>query len=291
MGVRSCEVPVVESTLCPEVGPFTSDIARLGVSKIGALCPVLEMPVARPTSWGGESSSPTWPVEVVSSFARAGRPFLPQAELRLAPTLRQAAGRLPMRPGAQTVMVPECPLPVGVPDLIALVANTEALAARSTAGIRPLLGEQEARMVAACGVVRPRSLPWLASIAGVSEGHARRVLLNLERSGALFRRAEGWVRHPAIRPIGRTYAIEAKVSNWRAGLSQCLRYGTLADASALALGSMSDRNREQVLAAAREHGVGLFVGERWLVRPRISPVRAARRLWVSEHVAAALGIA
>ena len=251
---------------------------------------MLEMSVSLPLAGGGMGRRRNGPIEVASSLTRAGRPFLPVAELGLAPALRIAAGRLPGGSGAQLVMLPECPLPVGVPDLIALVADTEALSARSAAGVTPLLREQEARMVTACGVARPRLLPWLASIAGVSEGHALRVLHNLERRGAIHRRAGGWVRHPALQPLGRTYAIEAKVSNWRAGLSQCLRYGTLADASALALGSLSERSRAEVVSTARQHGIGLFVAERWIVRPRISPVPAARRFWVSEHLAAALGI-
>jgi|SRR5665647_787517 len=272
--------------------PVTPTVARPARYQEGSTLSVLEMSglLASPES-NVSSGTRGEPIEVVSSLTRAGRPFLPRAELELAPALRQAASRIPSARGAQTVMVPECPLPVGVPDLIALVADIQAVGARSAAGVEPLLGEQEARMVAACGVVRPRSLTWLASIAGISEGHARRVLLSLERRGALDRRVEGWVRHPALQPIGRTYAIEAKVSDWRAGISQCLRYSTLADASALALGSLSDRSRAQVVAAAKEHGVGLFVEERWLVRPRVSRLFAARRLWVSEHVAAALGIA
>ncbi len=229
--------------------------------------------------------------EIETSLTRAGRPFLPQAELALAPALRQAAMRLPGRLGSQTITVPECPLPAGVPDLLVLIAKVEDLALRSQASVAPLLAEQEALIAAACGVQRATSLARLAWLTGTSDAYVRRIVVSLERRGALQRTEAGWVRAAALVPMGRTYALEAKVSDWRSGISQCLRYGTFADASGLAIGTLSARSRTAAIVAARENGIGLFHEDKWLVRPRISHHRLARRLWVSEHLAAALALA
>lgn len=86
-----------------------------------------------------------------------------------------------------------------------------------------------------------------------------------------------------MEPVVRSWSFEAKVSDWRAGIWQCLRYATSADATGLVLGDVSSRARAAAVTAAREHGVGVFIGGKWLVRPRRHPLPTPRRLWVSEH--------
>jgi len=227
--------------------------------------------------------------EVRSSVARAGRPFLPDAELELLPALSAAARRLPRSPDSVLLVVAECPLPLGIPDVLAVVADRTRLAARFTSDISPLLAQQDARVAAACGIRRPTSLASLSSVTGVSDRHTRTIVKRLERAGAITRFGSGWLRDPVLVPVGRTYALEAKVSDWRRGLAQCLRYSTLADATALAIGVLPSRAREEALRAAADVNVGVFFNGRWIVRPRISRLAPDRRLWVNEHILSALG--
>jgi hypothetical protein len=92
---------------------------------------------------------------------------------------------------------------------------------------------------------------------------------------------------PELQPVGRLYALEAKVNNWSAGLGQAARYGSWADASAAVLGQLP-RDPSRAVAQAAELGLGLALRARWLVRPRLRRLDLAQRLWASEFVIAAL---
>jgi hypothetical protein len=228
------------------------------------------------------------PTEIASRFSRAGRPFEPVAERHVVPSLRLAARKLAVTTASPVVMVPECPLPAGVPDLLVLVADERRLTARLRSDVPPILAQQEVRLLAACGPRRPARIERLAEVTGLAAGQTRRLLARLVRVGALERTEAGWRRNDAIAPFGRTYALEAKVSDWRSGIAQCLRYGAFTDGTGLALGRVSAQVAKSAVEFGQQHRIGVFIDGRWKTRPRMIRHSLERRLWLAEHIAAAL---
>jgi hypothetical protein len=207
------------------------------------------------------------------------------AELALGPALRDLASRLP---GASrgVVTVAEMPGPTGLPDLVAVPVTGE-LQARLSADVPSQLNWADVRLIAACSPVRSTSAAALARRLDVDENGVRRRLPRLERTGALLLDEKGWRRSPALVPVGRLYALEAKVDDWNAGLAQALRYGSWADASGAVVGQLP-RDTSRAVSQATTLGLGLAEGARWLVRPRIRRLSTAQRLLASEHFVAAL---
>jgi hypothetical protein len=187
------------------------------------------------------------------------------------------------------LVMSECPLPAGMPDLVVVVADRDLLRARARCGIAPILAAGEIKLVAACAVNRATSFEFLEENAGVSSSHLRRTISSLVRRGALIPTGRGWRRAPQLMPFGRTYALEAKVADWRAGLWQAMRYASYADASALVMEAASTKTLSEIRAVARAQGVGVFVDGKWRLRPRITRHLLQRRLLTSEQVLAALG--
>lgn len=220
--------------------------------------------------------------------AQIGRPFTATHERALWPTLRVAAGRLGLGPESLVIAMPECPLPVGVPDLVVAVGDPGTIFARLKETSLSVRSEQEARLVAACGPRRPATLEGLASACAVSPQHTRRLISGLVGRGVLLESGNGWLRHELMRPVLRCYALEAKATDWHAGVWQCLRYSSYAGASGLIVDPKSRDTIHKVATAGRTHGVGVFIGDRWLSRPRMHRLPLARQLWVSEHVIATL---
>lgn len=224
--------------------------------------------------------------ERANLLTRPGRRFAPGAERELEPVLRGLAARLPGADRGVTVIA-EMPGPAGLPDLVA-VPLTSALADRLSYGCPPLLSWPDIRIVAAASVNRPLSTAALSRRIGAEERVVRRSVPRLVRCGALIRTpTDCLVRPAAMQPVGRLYALEAKVADWSGGLDQALRYGAWADASAVVV-SRLPQDHSKAIALARDLQLGLALGPRWLVRPTVRRLELARRLWASEHVVAAL---
>lgn|SRR5450759_204358 len=223
--------------------------------------------------------------ERVTPRSRAGQRFQPMAERDLHPTLRDLAGRLP---GAANgvVVIADMPGPAGLPDLVA-VPLTAKLATRMDSVCPPLLAWADARLAAGCSTTRPLSVATLARRLSTDVDSTRRRARRLSRSGALIECGSGFVRAQELEPIGRLYALEAKVDDWSGGLGQALRYGAWADASAVVVGKLP-RDHSRAVSLASQLGLGLALGPSWLVRPRVRRLALARRLWASEFVVAAL---
>lgn len=217
---------------------------------------------------------------------RAGRRFLPTAELELGPALRDLASRLPGA-GGGVLVVAEMPGPTGLPDLVA-VPVTSRLQSRLAADVPPLLSWADVRLATACSPLRSSSTSTLARRLDTEDEIVRRRARRLERAGALVPDGAGWRRHAALLPVGRLYALEAKVDNWNAGLAQALRYGAWADASGVVMGQLP-QDPSRPIAQATALGLGLAHGARWLVRPKVRRLSLAKRLLASEHLVAALG--
>jgi hypothetical protein len=221
-----------------------------------------------------------------SARVRAGRPFSPVAERELHPVLRDLASRLPGSGGGVSV-IGEMPGPTGLPDLVA-IPITPRLSMRLAFECPPLLAWGDARLAAACSTTQGLSIMALAHRLGADADSTRRRARRLVKSGALVETASGGLRRAEeLGPVGRVYALEAKVNDWSAGLGQALRYGSWADASAAVLAQLP-RDPSPAIAQASELGLGLALGARWLVRPRVRRLALAHRLWASEHVVAAL---
>lgn len=221
-----------------------------------------------------------------TAATRGGRRFEPVAERQLHGALRDLAARLPGSAKGVSVIA-EMPGPTGLPDLVA-VPVTPCLADRLAFAHPPILGWGDARLIAACSAKRATSY---SALARRTNGDMRSVVRRTRKlidSGALSAATAGAViRAPQLQPIGRIYALEAKVDDWSGGFGQALRYGSWADATAVVVAQLP-RHHEQIVEQAANLGIGLAVGHRWLVRPRLRHIESARRLWASEFVVAAL---
>lgn len=226
---------------------------------------------------------------LTSELRLAGRRFEPTVEQSLNPDLAVAASTLQVARHRSTFVLAECRLPFGVPDAVVLAADDVYFQDRLDSGIPALTTAAEVRMVVAAQR-RPHTAGELAEVTGLSAPVARRYLQGLDASGALERLGDRFRADRRLRPVGRVFALEAKVSDWRSGYEQCLRYGLYADGTALVLPRVTDKARDPLLNMTRPQGVGVFAAGRWLSRPRMSKHERERRLHASECVVGALGL-
>jgi len=222
-------------------------------------------------------------VEQVLSTQRAGRRFEPTVERLLDDDLRRLAERLP---GADqgVIISREFPGPRGVADLVAITQSLHGLRARLQLGLPFLANLTDCIVVAALSPNRVKSTRTVARSTGMSIEQAERRLRALTSRGYVARVGGGFVRNPAIAPIGRAYALEAKVSDWQKGLSQAIRYSSWCDAAAVVLLN-APRDRSDVTDRFRRLGIGLAVQSTWVLRPRIGRPQPGFRLAMSEQLA------
>lgn len=213
-----------------------------------------------------------------------GRRFQPQEESQLDPSLRRLAAKLP---GAQSgvLVSAEFPGPEGIADLVAITKGTEALAARLELGGPAITSEADAAVAAAVSVHRTTTLATIVRVTGMSPAQAERRLRTLVAARLLREVGSGFRRHPALAPVGHLYAFEAKVSDWRGGLRQAVRYVAWSDAASLVL-LKPPREIHSVQEMAARLKVGLAVEDRWLLRPALHPVAPGPRLLASERLLA-----
>jgi len=212
---------------------------------------------------------------------RAGHRFQSIAERELDTDLRSLAARLP-HGDDDILLIPEFAGANGIADLVSLTRSREALHSRISSGIPFLTNLMDASIVASVPIGRTAAVSSTAVKLGMSErqlsGRVRRLVSN----GSLLKFGHGFRRDPNIIPIGRMYAFEAKVTDWRRAMSQAVRYGTWSDAVGVVL---LNRPRDISAAAdrARTFKIGLAVGKTWIVRPRIRPNDVGLRLFASER--------
>jgi DNA-binding Lrp family transcriptional regulator len=187
------------------------------------------------------------------------------------------------------LVMEEMPAPIGIPDLTALVGSTSDVTARLALAIPPLLHEVDAGIVSAAHAGKPKSVEALAESLGWPESTVERRLGKLLRCGALIEvRPNAFVRPHALRPLGRLYAVEAKVDNWVQAIKQARSYALWSDAYVLVLGNLSPRTIQRVLVEVDHDRAGLVVSGKWFRRPAVAKVPNRMRLWASEHFIAAL---
>ncbi len=216
----------------------------------------------------------------LTARSRAGVRFEAKRERELDEALLALASKLPTT-GDRVAVCREFTGPRGIPDLLVTTRYERHLAARRDAAIPPITGSSETAVLAALPLGSRRSLPWVAEACGLSLPQARERLRALARIGAVRQDGRGYRRHLDLVPIGRTYAVEAKVTDWGKGLTQALRYLTWADSASVVLLD-PPRDLGRASDQCRSLGVGLAVHDVWKVRPKLGKPNRGLRLAASE---------
>lgn len=247
-------------------------------------------PSPRPVTMIWEASKISFvPDPLLSARERGGRRFQPVHERSLERAALEACSALP---GAQRglIVIKEVVGPHGIPDLVAVVGNQRDVNNRLASGVPPLLNELDAAIVASAAPRAARSATTLARRLGWDVQTLLPRLPRLIDVGALSETSPGVVVRPtALQPVGRLYAIETKVANWRRAVRQGRSYQLWCDTYIVVMDALSTMSLDGLLAATQEDGAGVVIHGRWRSRAQIRPRPAWRRLWGSEHVIAALG--
>ncbi len=180
----------------------------------------------------------------------------------------------------------ECGYGLGVADLVITSLDRQALADRIRSGVSPTLSAAHARLLEMVPTVSVQRSE-LLELATWSPRHTARLVGDLVASGHLVDDGDGFRRHPSVRPLSdRVIAIEAKLSDWTAGLRQARQYLEFADQVYLAVPEATARNAGRDRTSFIESGVGLVaVGRRSRILVR-APMRRPRdpgmRRWLEE---------
>lgn len=214
---------------------------------------------------------------------RPGRRFEPTMERLLDDDLVTLSTRLP-RASDGLAIVREFPGGRGVADVVAVTGWQEPVRQRIALQLPFLLNETDCAVVTALSPNQTRTVPIVAKKLGMSEAQLVRRLRPLVSGGYVELSGSGFRRVRGLEPIGRAYALEAKVSDWRQGISQALRYSTWCDAAAVVL-LKAPLDLSEVKARCTMLGLGLAAEGRWIVRPRIGRPHTGLRLAMSEQFA------
>lgn len=231
--------------------------------------------------------SPGLTVTELSESAQRGRRFAPVRERDLEPSLRSIALRLP---GAAEglVLAPEFRGARGVVDLLAVTRVADKFIERTELGAPYITSEADSAVLARLSPRLTRTAANVARAVGMTDRQALTRLRALCRVGAAEQVGNGYRRRHGFDPIGRSYALEAKVDDWRKGLSQAMRYASWADAAGVVL-LVEPPNLTAVRARFRALRIGLAIGDSWIVRPVIGRPDPGRRLALSEQLSSDIG--
>lgn len=214
---------------------------------------------------------------------RPGRRFEPTKERLLDDDLVTLATQLP-RAAEGLALVREFSGGRGVADAVAVTGWQEPMRQRMALQL-PLLGnETDCSVLAALSPNQTRTVTSISKRLGMSDEQVVRRLRPLAAAGYVESRGSGFRRVQGLEPIGRAYALEAKVSDWKQGVGQALRYSTWCDAAAVVL-LKPPRDLSDVKKRSSKLGLGLAAGGQWVVRPRLGRPHVGLRLAMSEQFA------
>lgn len=216
-----------------------------------------------------------------------GQRFEPTVERQLDSDLRVLATGLP---GAKEGLfgIVEFQGPRGVPDLLVMTRGLASLRQRLDNGAPFVESLADCAVVAVLNVKRPMTSRSVASLTGMTLEQVERRLRALAHVGVVVTHSSGFCRRADLEPIGRTYAFEAKVSDWRRGLDQALRYSQWCDASSLVL-LRPPAGIGNLIERCKYLDIGLAVRDEWVRRPRLGKPQRALRLAASEGLARQVG--
>lgn len=227
------------------------------------------------------------PLSVHAGRPRPGRRFEPIHELELSGDALEAARTLPGASRGVRVIL-ETAGPFGIPDLIAVVGPERFLDERLALDVPPLLNQVDAGVVSATAIRAPRTTATIARRVGWPLKTVSRRLPYLVRVGALLRVGrDTYVRPEGLRPIGRLYAIESKVRDWRRAIRQAQTYSVWCDSYVIVMPQLGSGSLPGAVDVISADGGGLVLEGKWVKRPRLSQRSPAQRLWGTEHVVAA----
>jgi hypothetical protein len=222
-----------------------------------------------------------------SKRPRPGRRFEPVAELELEPDALRAIRGIPGAHRSLTVFR-EVAGPFGIPDFLAVVGPKAALRRRLALGIPPLLNEIDAGIVGEASAKVGRNVETLAARLGWPEGTIQRRMPLLLRTGALEEKSHGrFVRPEPLAPIGKLYAVETKVANFKRALRQARTYALWCENYVIVMPALSESSLFSASETVAADRGGLVVDGKWAQRLRARRITNPRRLWGSEHVVAA----
>lgn len=212
---------------------------------------------------------------------RTGHHFEPTTERLLDKDLLTLSVRLPNTSDG-VAFIREFVGSRGVADAVAVTGWYTAACARITLGLPPLLNETDCAIIAALSPNQTRTTATLAPKLGMSQNQLVRRIRSLTTAGYIQVSGSGYRRVLGLEPIGRAYALEAKVNDWRQGISQALRYSTWCDAAAIVL--MKDpKDLDKVKTRCSVLNLGLAANGRWIKKPRIGGPNPGLRLAMSEQ--------
>jgi hypothetical protein len=222
-----------------------------------------------------------------SKRPRPGQRFEPLQERHLRADALDAIRALPHAHRGLSIWR-EVAGPYGIPDFLAVVGDPQKLADRASLAVPPLLNEIDAGIVANAPLRSGLDVQMFAERLQWSPASIERRLPRLTKVGALAERGDRFIRPKGLDPIGRVYAIETKVKDWRRALKQARTYGLWCDNYVVVMSAISESSLSEASEKVAQDGGGLFVAGRWVLRPRAKNLSTARRLWGSEHVLAAI---
>lgn len=217
----------------------------------------------------------------VSAAPRPGRRFEPTVERSLDDDLQNLAMHLPGA-GEGLAIAREFPGGRGVADVVAVTRWQSQLRRRIAMPQSFLRNETDCAVVAALSPNQTRTVRSVGTRVGMSDEVVVRRMRSLFASGHVETHGTGFRRARGLEPIGRAYALEAKVSDWQKGISQAMRYSSWCDAAAVVL-LRPPRDLGNIKARCSSLGLGLGIDGRWTVRPRLGRPNDGLRLALSEQ--------
>ncbi len=212
-----------------------------------------------------------------------------------------------MSPGPRDLsVVTEVPCPSGgIPDIVGVLLDAAAIERREASGLGAVTNPHEAVILSRLSEGEA-TLTELANVVFLSREHLRRSILPRLISAGWIAPLQGRGESASTMLLVQyedvaqwVVTVEAKLTDWRGGMSQALRHAPSADAAYLALDARFSRRVTLQASAASERGVGILTvdASTGAVEERSTPVRwqtqnvlrriLAERVWTqlrSDHV-------
>lgn len=178
----------------------------------------------------------------------------------------------------------EVPSRLGIADVVIARTDPVRFRRRAESGLAPVLLPGAAQLLAVMSA-RGADDEQLFVSAGLQRSYGRRLMRSLAASGHVRFQTDGWSRALGlIDPYEALIAIEAKLGDWKRGLSQAMRYSYYADFTYVALPCAKAARVD--ISAFESFGIGLVsVGqctEIAVAAPASRRVEPWRRLYVAE---------